>query len=149
MKSIFDQEIREEVVKRINSLNEGCKAQWGKMSVIQMVRHCSLCEEYYYGRIKVKRSFLGRIVGRMAIKGILKDEATELKRNAPTSPQFRVSEEIGNIEAEKQSWKLLIERYETLKEDKYVHWFFGKMTRAQLGQFIYKHCDHHLRQFGV
>ncbi len=149
MKSIFDKKIREEVMARINLLNPDSKARWGKMSVIQTVRHCSLCEEYYYGDIKVRRSFLGRIFGQMAIKSILKDEATELKRNAPTSPQFKVSEDLRNLEAEKLKWRSLIERYETFKEDKMVHWFFGDITKAQLGQFIYKHCDHHLRQFGV
>lgn len=149
MKSIFDQPIREEVIARIDLLNESCTARWGKMSVIQAVRHCSLCEEYYYGSIKISRSFLGRIFGQMAIKGILKDEAKELQRNAPTSPQLKVNEDGGNLEAEKRKWKSLIARYETFKEGKFAHWFFGKMTKTQLGQFIYKHCDHHLRQFGV
>jgi hypothetical protein len=149
MKSIFDRGTRDEVIARINLLNKDRKAQWGKMSVMQAVRHCSLCEAYYYGGISVKRSFLGRIFGQTAIKKLLKDEATELQRNAPTSPQFRVHENIEDLEAEKQKWKGFIERYETFKEDRFVHWFFGDMTRAQLGQFIYKHSDHHLRQFGV
>jgi hypothetical protein len=149
MKSIFDKKIREAVIARIDLLNEDCKAKWGEMSVTQAVRHCSLCEAYYYGGVKVKRSFLGRIFGQTAIKSLLKDEATELKRNAPTSPQFKVREDLRDLEVEKQQWKSLVERYETYREEKFVHWFFGNMTKAQLGQFIYKHCDHHLRQFGV
>ena len=149
MKSVFDKNIREEVVNRINLLNEGSKAQWGKMTVAQMVKHCSICEEYYYGNIKMKRSFLGRIVGQRAINSILKDENSGLRKNAPTPSPFKVSEPVLNLEAEKEKWKQLIRRYDTFPEDNFTHWFFGKMTKKQLGEFIYKHSDHHLRQFGV
>lgn len=149
MKSIFDENTREEVIKRINLLHQDSNARWGKMTVTQMVRHCSLCEQYYQGATKVKRSFSGRMVGQKAIKGILKDETTGISKNAPTSPVFIVSEDIQDLETEKQNWKSLIRKYEAFEEDKFVHWFFGKMTKTQLGQFIYKHCDHHLKQFGV
>ncbi len=149
MKSIFDQETRTEIVNRIDLLNEQSTALWGKMTVSQMVRHCALCEEYYYGNIKIKRSFLGRIFGKFAIAGILKDEARGLGKNAPTSAHFKVTESVLNLEAEKDHWKALIIRYESFNKDHFMHWFFGRMTKKQLGEFIYKHCDHHLQQFGV
>lgn len=149
MKSIFDKKTRDEVINRINSLTANSKPLWGKMTVAQMVRHCSLCEEYYYGNIKVSRSFLGRIFGKVAINGILKDENSTFKRNAPTSPSFKVTEDINDLEAEKGKWKVLIERYSTFGNENFTHWFFGTMTKPQLGQFIYKHCDHHLKQFGM
>jgi hypothetical protein len=85
MKSIFDTETRVEV----------------KMTVTQMVHHCSLCEEYYFGNIKVNRSLLGRIFGKTAIKGILKDENSALKKNTPTSPIFKMSESVTDLESEK------------------------------------------------
>jgi hypothetical protein len=149
MKSIFDKKTRDEVINRITSLTANSQPLWGKMTVTQMVRHCSLCEEYYYGTIKVNRSFLGRIFGKVAISGILKDENSSFKKNAPTSPSFKVTEEINNLEVEKDKWKVLIERYGTFGNENFNHWFFGKMTKSQLGQFIYKHCDHHLKQFGI
>jgi hypothetical protein len=149
MKSIFDIAVRHEVVGRSSSLNQKSKALWGKMTVSQMVKHCALSEEYYYGNIIVKRSFLGRIFGKLAIQGVLKDEYTEIKKNAPTPPQLKVAYPVLNLEVEKENWKQLILRYENFQQDNFIHWFFGKMTKKQLGEFIYKHCDHHLRQFGV
>ena len=149
MKSIFDQENRLEVIGRINLLTISNKPQWGKMTVTQMVRHCSQCEEYYFGNIKINRSFLGRIIGRAVIKRILKDDNSTLGINAPTSPTLKVSDEPKSLEDEKQKWKSLIERYSTFTNARFQHWFFGTMTKEQLGQFIYKHCDHHLRQFSV
>ncbi|WP_300600883.1 DUF1569 domain-containing protein [Niabella sp.] len=149
MKSIFDSQTRHEVINRMDALTENSRPQWGKMTVAQMVRHCALCEEYYYGNVKVGRSFIGRIFGRVAIKAILKDEYSTIRSNAPTSPAFKVTDTINDLEIEKSKWKALIERYSAFQEEIFRHWFFGKMTREQLGQFIYKHCDHHLKQFGV
>ena len=149
MKSIFDGRARAEITERINSLTESSKALWGEMAVGQMIRHCAVCEEYYHGNIKVKRSFLGRLFGRSALSGILKDETSGLGRNAPTAPQFIVRDDVQNLENEKEKWKSLIASYETYENETFTHWFFGKMSKTQLGQFIYKHCDHHLRQFGV
>jgi hypothetical protein len=149
MKSIFNKEIREEIINRINSLTPESKAVWGKMTVAQMVRHCSLCEEYYHSNIKVNRSFLGRIFGKAVINGILRDENTTFKKNAPTATSFKVTEDIDHLEVEKEKWKILIERYGVFENKNFAHWFFGKMDKAQLGQFIYKHCDHHLKQFEV
>ncbi len=54
-----------------------------------------------------------------------------------------------DFETEKANWKQLIERYEAFNAKKFTHWFFGEMTKEQLGQFIYKHSDHHLKQFGA
>ena len=68
---------------------------------------------------------------------------------APTPPQLKVSDPVLNLEVEKENWKQLIFRYENFQQNDFIHWFFGTMTKKQLGEFIYKHCDHHLRQFGV
>jgi hypothetical protein len=147
MKSIFDQETRSEIIRRVDALQSGAGALWGKMTVNQMVRHCTRCEEYYFGNLQMKRSFLGRLIGRMAIKNLLKDDGTMLGRNAPTGTVFRVAENVQDLDAEKQKWKAALERYASYDRASFNHWFFGRMTREELGAFIYKHCDHHLRQF--
>ncbi len=149
MKSVFDKAVREELTKRIHALSGNSQPLWGKMTVGQMLRHCCLCEEYYFGNIKMKRSFSGRLFGQKAIKAILKDEASTLRQNSPAPIVFQVHEAITNLDAEKQHWIALIERYALFNRDSFTHWFFGYMTKEQLGQFIYKHDDHHLKQFGV
>ena len=40
MKSLFNTEILDEVVSRINLLNPQSQQQWGKMNVAQMLAHC-------------------------------------------------------------------------------------------------------------
>lgn len=147
MKSIFNKETRDEVINRINTLSVDSKSQWGTMTIGQMIRHCTICEDYYFGKIKVKRSWLGMVVGRSAINSILKDDNSTIRRNAPTAKQFKVTEDVSNLDEEKEKWKVAVTRYATFGDNYFMHWFFGKMTKEELGQFIYKHCDHHLKQF--
>ena len=155
MKSIFDPKIRTEIISRIDKLQFDSKAQWGKMNVTQMLQHCCMCEEYYLGKVRVNRSFIGRIFGKPALKKILGSDTTLLSKNAPTASQFIPpvkTEAAGSpllFVQEKQKWKSLIESYAAFHPIEFRHWFFGKMTTTQLGEFIYKHCDHHLRQFKI
>jgi hypothetical protein len=148
MKSIFDKETREALIVRINTLNENSAAQWGKMNVAQMLKHCILWEKMISGEIKCKRVFLGRIVGKMALKGALKGDKP-MMRNAPTSPELIVKESDGDIASQKKEWVTLIEQNSHYPETYFMHPFFGKMTREQLGYHAYMHTDHHLRQFGA
>lgn len=146
MKSILVEETRTEIINRIESLDEKCLALWGKMNVGQMVKHCTLCEELYLGKMKLKRVFLGRLFGKMALHKLLSDDRP-IGKNAPTDRCLRVVGNIDDLKAQKQKWIALIKEYETQNTPS-IHPFFGKMTMEQLGQLAYKHHDHHLRQFG-
>ena len=146
MKSIFDKRIRDEVISRINAVNESNTAQWGKMSLYQMLKHCTLWEEMIQGKTQYKRMFIGRLFGKMALKKVLKDEAP-LRHSTPTLPELMIKERDGNISTQKAEWILRIEKYANFSNADFVHAFFGKMTTEQIGYFVYKHIDHHLRQF--
>src|SRR3954449_67796 len=111
MKSIFDQTTRDELISRINNLNENSSAQWGKMNINQMIKHCVLFEEMCLGKKKYKRAFIGRLFGGIALKNMLKDEKP-FQRNAPTSADFKIKEVDGNVSSEKKKWIALVEEYE-------------------------------------
>jgi hypothetical protein len=145
MKTIFDKATRDELISRINNLDENSKAAWGKMNIYQMLKHCTLWEEMMAGKTTYKRAFIGRLFGKMALKGLTKDESP-LTRNTPTIPELRIKGN-GNISAEKAKWVALIEEYPNISNFDIVHPFFGKMTKEQIGYLAYKHTDHHLRQF--
>jgi len=148
MKTIFDKTTEDELISRISSLGENSKAQWGKMNVHQMVNHCIVADEMFQGKKIYNRTFLGRLIGKMALNGMLKDDAP-MMRNAPTHPKFKIAETEGDLAAEKKKWVSLVKEYKHFSNPEFVHWFFGKMTKEQMGQFVYKHADHHLRQFGA
>jgi hypothetical protein len=146
MKSIFDKKIRDEVISRINLLNETNSAQWGKMNLYQMLKHCTLWEEMIQGKKQYKRMFIGSLFGKMALKKVLKDE-TPLRHSTPTLPELIIKEKDGNVVTQKAEWISRIEEYVRFSNKDFVHVFFGRMTEEQIGYFVYKHIDHHLRQF--
>jgi hypothetical protein len=148
MKSIFDEESRANLITRVDSLTEHSTAQWGKMNVYQMIKHCSTWEEMVQGKHRYKQMFMGRIFGRMVLKSVLKDERP-LKHNTPTIPDLIIREKGGNISTQKAEWISRIQEYSTFSNPGFVHVFFGKMTEQQVGQLVYKHIDHHLRQFNA
>lgn len=145
MKSVLEAGTREELIQRIGTINETSKAQWGKMNAYQMLKHCSMWDEMVHNNKMGKRVFIGRIFGRMALKSVLKDE-TPLGKNSPTLAELIIKEN-GDIETEKAKWISLIKRYAEYSRNDFVHPFFGRMNREQVGTFAYKHTDHHLRQF--
>ena len=146
MKTVFDKATREELINRINHLNENSEGQWGKMTVYQMVKHCRLWEEMTQGKIISKRVFIGRLFGRMALKMMLKDDKP-MGKNAPTSKELIVKEPNGDFVSERNQWIALLHEYDHFSPTGFIHPFFGKMTKEQIGYFAYKHTDHHLRQF--
>lgn len=147
MKTIFDTKNVAALVNRINTLQSTSQAQWGKMDAYQMLKHCTLSEEMFQGKKLYKRLFIGKLFGGMAIKGILKNE-DPIKKNQPTHPEMKITG-TGNFENERTKWIELLQAYATFSNHQFIHPFFGKMTTEQIGNYIYKHTDHHLRQFGI
>jgi len=150
MTTVFDKSTREELIRRIHSVDQTSTARWGQMNVYQMLRHCTLWEAWIQGRPPrtYKQAFIGRLFGRMALRSMTKDDRP-LARNIPTTREFRITQTTGDVGAERQKWAALVDEYEQYSNPGFVHDFFGRMTREQVGQLAYKHSDHHLRQFGA
>lgn len=148
MNSIFDTLKREEIIQRINSLTPSINVLWGKMNPFQIAQHCTRCEEMMQGDVRIKRVFIGRLIGKMILNKVLKDEKP-FGKNSPTSPLLKTLDAEGDIDQQKKKWIEKIRRYENFKDPKLIHPFFGSMTREQIGYFAYKHADHHLRQMGL
>jgi len=146
MRTIFDTATRKELIQRIAALDERSTAQWGTMTIYQMVKHNTLWTEMILGRFFCKRVFLGRLFGRIALHSSLKNEKP-MGHNAPTSPELRVKDSYGDVALEKKKWIALLEEFEHFSNTDFVHPFFGAMTKEQIGYHTYKHIDHHLRQF--
>ena len=145
MKSIFDETTLQELITRIKKVSAESKRKWGKMNVYEMLKHCTQWEEMMLGKKNFKRSFLGRIFGKIALKDLMKSDKG-MKQNLPTLPAFIVKG-TGDVELEKEKWIKLIEEHAHSPNLEVIHPFFGKLTQEQNGNISYKHVDHHLRQF--
>lgn len=150
MKTIYDKHSRNELITRINLLDANSQRQWGKMNVFQMLRHNTYWNGWILGKEDhtYKQDFLGKIFGRIALKKMIKDEKP-FDKNIPTSKQFKVKELDGDFKSEKSKWIELLNDYGNYSNPNFIHDFFGRMTKEQIGILVFKHTDHHLRQFGV
>lgn len=150
MQDIFNQSTIEEFKSIINNISEKSTAEWGKMNVYQMLKHCTENDKMLTGERKFRRLFIGRIFGKMSLKSSVKDNEP-LSHNSPTHPELVIKED-GSVASQKQEWLSVLEGYYSKPSstfDDFTHPFFGKMTSQEISKFAYKHIDHHLRQFGV
>ncbi len=150
MKTVFENSTREKLIKRIKLLDINHTAQWGKMNAYQMLKHNTYWNGWILGseNQSYKQAFMGKIFGKFALRRMIKDEKP-FDKNIPASDQFKVKELEGDVEFEKSKWITLLKEYENYSNPDFIHDFFGKMTKEQIGVLVYKHTDHHLRQFGV
>lgn len=147
MKTIFDYETRESVIGRIHLLKEDSKPQWGKMSVCRMLQHCIRYEKMMQGKVSYKRNLLGYLFGKSALKeDFLKDDSP-IKKNTPTLRQLRIKKDNGDFNTNKAEWIRLVKSYHHFQPIQIVHPFFGKLSPKQVGFLVFKHIDHHLKQF--
>ena len=96
----------------------------------------------------LRQGLFGKIFGKMALRSNIKDDKP-LGRNMPAGKAFTVVAREGNLHAQKATWAKQIAEYEHFSNEGFIHDFFGKMTKDEIGIFAYKHSDHHLRQFRV
>jgi hypothetical protein len=149
MKNLFEKETYGEVIQRINGLTPTTQGQWGKMNVSQMLAHCKEAFKVPLSEKKMPRMFIGYLIG-WAFKAKLYNDSP-WKKNLPTASNFIIKDER-EFEKEKAELMALINQFYTGGPEKaglFPHPVFGTFTKAQWGQSMYKHLDHHLQQFGA
>ena len=150
MKNLFEPTRAEEVKARLAQLRPDSARQWGKMSPAQALAHCSTAMEWAVGDRLAPRMFLGRILGGM-IKPKVVGNDEPMRRNSPTVPTLVVADER-DLAKERERLRGLIDRFAAGGPagcTKHPHSFFGRLTPEEWAILMYKHLDHHLRQFGV
>lgn len=149
MQTLFEHSTTDEVIARIERLHADLQPQWGEMNVAQMLAHCAAFQDIAAGISGASRSWLGFFVGQLAKPVFYNDRP--LPTNMSTLPEIRIADEK-SFEAEKEK---LIHKLRTFQANgpqgctTRPHPFFGKLSAEQWGKGMYKHIDHHLRQFGA
>ena len=119
------------------------------MSVAQALAHCSAAMEVAVGDKCPPRVLIGRLVGPL-VKSMMSNEKP-LEQNMPTDKSFIVSD-ARELVRERERLGGLIDRFAEGGAEgctKHPHSFFGRLTPLEWATGMYKHLDHHLRQFGV
>jgi uncharacterized protein DUF1569 len=149
MKNLFERETVDEVIARLDSLQPSSTRQWGKMDVAQMMAHCSVAMDMAAGRLNPTRLFIGRLIAPF-VKPIFTDERP-FGKNSPTGQEFVIADKR-DFGREQEQLKLKIRQFHDGGETgctRHPHPFFGSLTPQAWSRGMYKHLDHHLRQFGA
>ncbi len=151
MTDIFETTGMQSMIDRINQLTPSTQGQWGKMTVAQMLAHCSVAYEMVYSPEKYKRP---NAFARFMLKLFVKNAVVGPKpypRNGRTAPDFIVDDERV-FETEKKRLIGFIQRVQqdgTTFFDQKESFSFGPLSIEEWNTLFSKHLDHHLTQFGV
>ena len=148
--NIFDHQISEQIVSRINRLSPEQPALWGKMSVDQMLAHCNVTYEMVYSDKHPKPGLLKRKVLQLLVKPTVVNEAP-YKRSSRTAPAFLIQDNK-DFAAEKRRLIDYIRRTQVLGVKHFEgkeSLSFGRLSAVEWNNMFYKHLDHHLSQFGA
>jgi len=149
MKNLFQSEAVDEVISRVDRLQPATQRQWGKMDVAQMMAHCSAALDMATGRLNPPRLLIGRLIGPF-VRPIYSNEKP-FSENNPTDPKLVVSDQRDFLR-ERDQLKVKVRQFHEGGEAKctrHPHPFFGSLTPQEWSRGMYKHLDHHLRQFGA
>jgi hypothetical protein len=153
VKNLFDPILAEEIKQRILRLRPESARQWGSMAVAQTVAHCTSGVEMAMGVIQAKRApFPAALLGPL-IKPLVFRDDKPMRRNSPSSPElFSADPRQCELQRERSRLIAAIESFSSQGAaccTGYPHPFFGTLKPEQWAILMYKHVDHHLRQFGV
>ncbi|MFP5211715.1 MAG: DUF1569 domain-containing protein [Acidobacteriota bacterium] len=153
MKNLFDPTLAEDIKRRIMRLNPESERQWGTMTVAQTLAHCTAGIQMATGVINPRRaSFPANVIG-LAIKPLVFGDDKPMRRNSPSSPEL-FSADTGRCDFERERTQLIATIHDFTDKgaagcSQHPHPFFGPLKPQQWAILMYKHLDHHLRQFGV
>ena len=151
MKNLFDPMVAHDVKTRLERLTSQTERRWGKMTAAQMLAHCSLSMQWAVGEVVPDKGALpARLMGRLVKPLVFRNE-DPLRKNSPTATSLRIAGEP-DLGKERQRLLELIDRFAAGGPagcTRNPHSFFGNMTPQEWAILMYKHLDHHLRQFGL
>jgi hypothetical protein len=150
IKNVFEKEVVNEIIERLEKLSPATQQVWGKMNVSQMLAHLNVTYEMTYENVHPKPNFFLRFILKSFVKSKVVGEATYSK-NSPTAPAFIVSNDK-DFEKEKTRLINYIHKTQELGSSYFENkenLSFGVLTSKEWNNLFYKHIDHHFSQFGV
>jgi len=149
MKNLYESDSVNEILSRIDALQPTSARQWGKMDVAQMLAHCSAAMAMATGESNLPRVFIGRLIGPLVKPMYTNDKP--FSKNSPTAKELIFSNPC-DFSYEQQQLRAKVRQFFEGGEGKctrHPHPFFGPLTPQEWSRGMYKHLDHHLRQFSA
>jgi hypothetical protein len=147
MGNIFNEADHGAILTRIKNISDQNQRQWGQMSIEEMLAHCVTQLRLALGEIPSKPQ--GSFMMRTALGKWIAFSNMPWPKGSNTPVEMNVKKSsIQTWRLEKEIADLFNYLNAVKSADKFSpHPFFGELTQKEWGQLIYKHLDHHLKQF--
>ena len=150
--SLFNDEARRSIQRRLDTLTSSSKGLWGRMTVNQMLCHLSDAYRVPTGERACRPS--GKLVHHTLLRWVALHTPMTWPKGAKTAPDL--DQAIGgtkptDFDQDLAELRRLVDKFASTAGDVdgVVHPIFGTLTTSEWGRWGYRHADHHLRQFGV
>ena len=148
MKSLFEPAVRDETIRRLRQVRADACPAWGTLTAPRMMCHLLDSLKISFGDVPVtfKPNPLANALGRwFVISCPLPWPRGRLK--AP--PIFFATAPAPEFEQDRAAVIAGLERFARGPAQAWgISPFLGPLTPEQWAKLNYRHCDHHLRQFG-
>jgi len=147
--NLYEPQVYQDCLARIDKLTPESRRKWGSMTVAQMLAHCAEIQEVSNGKELRNTPWLVKLFRGMIRSMVLSEKP--YPKGMKTHRQYLKTSEC-DFEAEKKRLLAALEKFADAAKSpasQPTHPLLGKMTPEEKGWAVYKHLDHHLRQFGV
>lgn len=147
MKTVFDARARGELLERFGRIEPGRRPLWGKMDAPRMVAHLNDALRMGLGELATKPK--GNALFRNPVVRWLLINVLPWPKGTPTAPEL-LAAPPGGWDADTRAFRELLERVGAAdpRGSWPEHPMFGRLSGRGWGELVYRHVDHHLRQFG-
>lgn len=152
MKNISSEQVKRELIGRIDKISGDYKPQWGKMNAHEMIVHCSdqlrmsmgLKDTEYMGRPVIGSILKWYVLRGMPVPKGKIETVKELKQGVGGT-------KLAEFEQDRAALKELVNGFDKAftTNKKPVHPAFGKMNYNQWGKLAFIHLNYHLNQFNM
>jgi hypothetical protein len=147
VKTMWNASDRKELGDRLSRLEPGASRRWGTMTAPQMLAHLTDALRMAVGEIAIPSKKLP--IRYTPLKQLI-IYWLPFPKGAPTAPEI-VSRVAADWPSECATLAGLMQRF--AERDRAARWpdhpAFGRLTGNAWGVLVYRHMDHHFRQFGV
>ncbi|MCH7409578.1 DUF1569 domain-containing protein [Belliella sp. DSM 111904] len=148
-KTIYTSGTIDALIQRVSRLSKDQEPYWGSMNATEMLHHCNLANDAILNAPKATlRPTLKQRMKKLAFFHIKKD----FPKGARGAKKFNTKGLVdsGDFEKEKENFIKILSKFKTLEHELGgIHPVFGSLDHYYWGRFVWKHMDHHMKQFGV
>lgn len=146
MRTVHDAVTRTSLISRIESLRPENERRWGRMTIDQMLWHVNQGLLCGLGEIEIPPTRMP-LPAALVVPLVLN---LPWPKGAPTAPDF-VARATYDFEEQRQRLLGLVRAFgeRELQRPWPPHTGFGRLSGKQWSRLMYRHLDHHLRQFSA